>query len=76
MPNLLALRIEETIRPVVGVVLASITVDLEAKRIGKTSDSITREDLSQMAANLGAQLKLVVGEELARAAAARVRRLI
>lgn len=75
MPNVLAERIEETLRPIVGTVLASVSVDLESRRIGKTPDTITRADLDEMAANLAAQLRLVVGQDLATAAAQKVRDL-
>lgn len=75
MPNVLAERIEETLRPIVGTVLASVSVDLETRRIGKTPDTITRMDLSDIADNLTSQLRLVVGNDLANAAAQRVRDL-
>ncbi len=75
MPNVLAERIEEVIRPIVGTVLASVSVDLESKRIGKDTDSITRVDLPVIADNLSRQLRLVVGPDLAQAAAQRVREL-
>lgn len=75
MPNLLAERIEETLRPVIGTVLATVSVDVEAKRIGKTVDSIDRDDLNQIADNLVDALRLVVGQDLALAASARVRDL-
>lgn len=75
MANILAQRIEETLRPIVGTVLASVSVDLESKRIGKTPDTITRADLNDIAENLTAQLRLVVGADLAAAAAQKVREL-
>jgi len=75
MPNVLAERIEETLRPIVGTVLASVSVDLESRRIGKTPDTITRMDLDDIASNLTNQLRLVVGNDLATAAAQRVRDL-
>ncbi|MDI6692155.1 MAG: hypothetical protein QMD76_02440 [Anaerosomatales bacterium] len=75
MANVLAERIEEVLRPVVGTVLATVSVELESKRIGKTPDTITRLDLPDIADNLAQQLRLVVGPELAQAAAARVREL-
>ena len=75
MPNVLAERIEETLRPIVGTVLASVSVDLETRRIGKTPDTITRMDLADIADNLTNQLRLVVGNDLANAAAQRVREL-
>lgn len=75
MPNVLADRIEETLRPIVGTVLAAVSVDLESKRIGKDADSITRGDLDVIADNLCDQLRLVVGRDLAIAAAQQVREL-
>ncbi|MDI6900649.1 MAG: hypothetical protein QMC79_03030 [Anaerosomatales bacterium] len=75
MSNLLAQRIEEVLRPIVGTVLASVSVDLESKRIGKDPESITRFDLPDIAQNLSQQLKLVVGPDLAEAAADKVREL-
>lgn len=75
MANLLAQRIEETLRPVIGTVLASVSVDVESKRIGKTADTIEREDLSAISENLVDALRLVVGQEMAVAAAYRVREL-
>ncbi|MCX8008050.1 MAG: hypothetical protein N3B11_08115 [Coriobacteriia bacterium] len=75
MANVLAERIEEVLRPVVGTVLATVSVELESKRIGKTPDTITRLDLPEIADNLSQQLRLVVGPDLARAAAQRVREL-
>ncbi len=75
MSNLLAQRIEETIVPIVGAVLANISIDLEAKRIGKTSDTLMRADLPTIAENLEQQLAMVVGPELAAIAAQRVRDL-
>ena len=75
MANLLAQRIEETLRPVIGTVLATVSVDVEAKRIGKTVDTIEREDLPLISDNLVDALRLVVGQELAKAAAAKVKDL-
>lgn len=75
MPNVLAQRIEETLRPVLGTVLASVSVDVEAKRIGKTVDTIERSDLPLIAENLASALRLVVGQEMAAVAARKVREL-
>jgi hypothetical protein len=75
MPNVLAQRIEETLRPVIGTVLATVSVDVEAKRIGKDPDSIVRADVPVIADNLVTALRLVVGQDLADAAARRVREL-
>lgn len=72
MPNLLAERIEETLRPVIGTVLASVSVDVESKRIGKTPDTIDRNDLPAISSNLVAALRLVVGQDMAESAAAKV----
>ncbi len=76
MPNLLATRIEEVLRPVIGTVLAAVSVDVEAKRIGKSVDTIERQDLSAIAENLASALKLVVGPDVANAASHRVRELL
>jgi len=73
--NLLAQRIEETLRPVIGTVLASVSVDVESKRIGKTTDSVDRSDLPVIATNLVSALRLVVGQEMAETAARKVRDL-
>jgi hypothetical protein len=73
--NLLATRVEETLRPVIGTVLATVSVDVETKRIGKNPDTVERGDLEVMANNLVGALRLVVGQEMAEAAAQRVREL-
>lgn len=75
VPNLLAERIEETLRPVIGTVLASVSVDVESKRIGKSPDTIDRADLPAISENLVGALRLVVGQDMAVAAAAKVREL-
>ena len=76
MPNPLATRIEEELRPVIGTVLATVSVDVEAKRVGKTVDTIDRSDLPSIADNLVDALRLVVGTDMAQAAAQRVRELV
>jgi len=73
--NLLAQRIEETLRPVIGTVLASVSVDVESRRVGKDADTIERDDLPVIADNLVSALRLVVGPEMASAAACKVRDL-
>ena len=75
VPNILAMRIEETLRPVIGTVLATVSVDVETKRIGKSPDTVERDDLFHISDNLVAALRLVVGQEMAEAAARRVREL-
>ena len=75
MANVLAQRIEETLRPVIGTVLASVSVDVESKRIGKTAETIDRGDLPRIAENLVTALRLVVGVEMAMIAARKVREL-
>lgn len=75
MPNLLATRIEETLRPVIGTVLATVSVDVETKRIGKTPDTVDRADLYVISDNLVQALRLVVGQDMAEAAAKKVREL-
>jgi ribosomal protein L12E/L44/L45/RPP1/RPP2 len=75
VPNLLAQRVEETLRPVIGTVLAAVSVDVESKRIGKTPETLERADLEPIANNLVSALRLVVGQEMADAAARKVREL-
>ena len=70
--NVLATRIEETLRPVIGTVLASVSVDVETRRIGKSPDSVDRDDLVDISDNLVTALRLVVGQDMAEAAARRV----
>jgi hypothetical protein len=73
--NDLAMRVEETLRPVIGSVLATVSVDVESKRIGKTPDTLDHSDLNLMADNLVKALNLVVGRQLAEEAASKVREL-
>jgi len=73
--NLLAQRIEETLRPVIGTVMATVSVDVETKRIGKSPETVERGDLGSLADNLANALRLVVGQDLAEAAATKVRQL-
>lgn len=75
MANLLAQRIEEVLRPVIGTVLATVSVDVESKRVGKTPDTLERGDLIAISDNLVEALRLVVGQDLAQAAASKVRDL-
>lgn len=75
VPNLLAQRIEETLRPVIGTVMATVSLDVETKRIGKSPDTVDRADLATLADNLANALRLVVGQDLAEAAAIKVRQL-
>jgi len=76
VPNLLTKRVEEELRPVIGSVLAAVSIDVEAKRIGKSVETIQHSDLAEIADNLRDALKLVVGPDMAEAAAERVRRLV
>jgi hypothetical protein len=75
MANLVAERIEEVLKPIVGTVLAAVSVDLESKRIGKDRETINSLDLPVIADNLSDALRLVVGPDVAAAAARRVREL-
>jgi hypothetical protein len=70
--NALAQRIEETLRPVIGTVLASVSVDVESKRIGKNPETIERSDLPVISQNLVSALRLVVGPDMASTAARKV----
>lgn len=69
------MKVTSVLEPIVGGVLASVSVDLEAKRLGKTAETITLLDLPTMAENLSSQLRLVVGPDLAQAAGRRVREI-
>lgn len=75
MADDLASRIEETLRPIIGSVLAAVSVDLETKRIGKSRSTVCVADLPVISENLVTQLRLVVGKDLAEAAASKVRAL-
>lgn len=75
MPNPLAQDIEDVLGPMVGLVLARVSVELESKRIGKSPESIAVTDLPKLADNLAVQLRLLVGRDIADAAAQRVRTL-
>lgn len=75
MANPLAQEVEDVLGPMVGLVLARVSVELESKRIGKSPDSIGVADLPKLADNLAVQLRLLVGADIAEAAAQRVRTL-
>jgi hypothetical protein len=60
---------------VIGTVLATVSVDVESKRIGKSPETIDRADLEPIADNLVSALRLVVGQDMASAAAQKVRDL-
>lgn len=75
MPNELAGEIEAALRPVIGTVLAAVSVDVEVRRIGKTVDSVDHADVPTIAENLVEALRLVVGPDLAESAAERVREI-
>jgi hypothetical protein len=75
LANVLATRIEEVLRPIIGTVLASVSVDVESKRIGKSPETVERGDLPLISNNLVDALRLVVGQDLASAAAQKVREL-
>jgi hypothetical protein len=55
--------------------LATVSVDVESKRLGKTPDTLERGDLPLMSDNLVGALRLVVGKDMAEAAAVKVREL-
>ena len=75
MANELAAEIEEQLRPVIGTVLATVSVDVETKRIGKDPDTVEKSDVPAIADNLVSALRLVLGQDLAEAAARKVRAL-
>ena len=75
MANLLATKMEEALRPIIGTVLASVSVEVESKRIGKTPDTIDRSDLYRISENMASSLHLVVGTDVAHAAAQKIREI-
>ena len=75
MVNGLAQDIEDVLGPMVGLVLARVSVELESKRIGTSPQTINVMDLPKLADNLAVQLRLLVGRDIAEAAAQRVRNL-
>jgi hypothetical protein len=75
MPNAVALEIEDQLRPIIGTVLATVSVDVETKRIGKDPETVERSDIATIADNLVGALRLVLGQDLAEAAARKVRAL-
>lgn len=75
MGNDVAHSIEQVLSPLVGQVLARAAIDLEARRIGKDSDTITYGDVAELAGHLSKQLTPFVGADIAQAAARQVRNL-
>ncbi len=72
MANDIARQIEAVLAPLIGAVLAGVSLELESKRIGKTPDTLEVKDVVTFAANLEQQLRLVVGPEVAAKAARHV----
>lgn len=75
MGNIVAQDIEQVLSPLVGQVLARAAIDLEARRIGKDSDTITYGDVAELAGHLAKQLAPFVGVGIAQSAAHQVRNL-
>ncbi|MBN2841172.1 MAG: hypothetical protein JXP37_09495 [Coriobacteriia bacterium] len=75
MGNVVAQSIEQVLSPLVGQVLARAAIDLEAKRMGKDSDTITYGDVAELSDHLSKQLAPFVGIDIALAAARQVRNL-
>ncbi|MEA5076002.1 MAG: hypothetical protein VB139_06610 [Coriobacteriia bacterium] len=73
MGNDVAHKIEGVLSPLVGQVLARAAIDLEAKRIGKDSDTITYGDINALSDHLTRHLSPFVGAQIAEAAARQVR---
>lgn len=73
MGNNVAQKIEQVLSPLVGQVLARAAIDLEAKRIGKDSDTITYADIMTLSDHLTRHLVPFVGPQIAEAAARQVR---
>jgi len=75
MGNVVAERIEGVLTPLVGQVLARAAIDLESRRLGKNSETITYGDVAELAEHLAKQLTPFVGQDIAQAAARQVRGL-
>ncbi len=75
MGNAVAQSIEQVLKPLVGQVLARAAIDLEARRMGKDSDTITYGDVAELSDHLRTQLAPFVGTDIAQAAAQQVRNL-
>jgi len=73
---MLGAQVESALGPIIGTTLAMISVDLEARRLGKTKATIEHIDLPRLAENLSGRLRLVVGADLAEVAAKRVREMM
>ncbi|MHB1018029.1 MAG: hypothetical protein ACYC2X_09120 [Coriobacteriia bacterium] len=75
MGNVLSQQIEQVLSPLVGQVLARAAIDLESRRMGKDSETITYGDVAELSDHLSKQLTPFVGAEIAQAAARQVRNL-
>lgn len=72
VPNDIPEKIVAVLEPLIGEVLTQVSLDLESKRLGKTPETLTLDDLEAFGANLEEQLRLVVGPSVAAKAAKRV----
>jgi hypothetical protein len=73
LADTLAVKICSAITPLLGSVLASVTVDVEVRRMGKEPDALEAGDLAPLSMAVERHLISFVGPDLAQAAAARVR---
>lgn len=69
MSSDIAAKITAVLAPLVGRVLADVSLDLESKRLGKTAETLALEDLDQFSVSLEQRLRLMVGPDLAKKAA-------
>ena len=76
MDESVARQISSAIEPLVGSVLAKVTVDLEAQRLGKNVEDISFGDIPALSMALEQHLVSFVGRDLAEAAATRVREIL
>lgn len=68
-----AAQIAEALEPLVGPVLARVTVDVEARRLEKEPRELTYDDVPRISVALERNLSSFVGNAVAEAAATRVR---
>lgn len=71
----LATRISDTLRSLVGPVLADVTVRVEASRLGKEPKDLAYADLPQLSTAIERHLVSFVGRGVAETAASKVREI-
>lgn len=68
-------QVTAALAPLVGTVLAGVTVQVEATRLGKSTATLDYADLGELSTSIERHLVSFVGPKVAQAAATRVREL-